>query len=410
MIKDLHNGKLFWPTTLPSTSTYPALQQNVRTKVAIIGGGMSGCIVGYTLAKNGFEVVLLERSHVAGGSTSANTGLLQFSNDIMLSDLMKQIGDKPAVRFYEACRQAVLDLKQTASEVGANVDYFDRSSLYYASTEQDLIKLKREYEALRANGFDVEYWEPAQIAARFPFRKSGAIVTHGDGEFNPFKFVHAVADTAVRHGMTICEQTDIVSHDTTAQGLQRLTTASGAVVEAEHVVYSVGYEPEQLKGQLIKQTMNRSFAMVTEPVAGRDPWHQKWLLWETARPYLYIRTTADNRIVAGGLDQESIVPYNSPAQIVKYVGKLYEQVQALVGDLLPPAEYQWNALFAGSRDNLPFLGEDPARPGVYYVLGYGGNGDVYCMLGAKLILSKLSGEVHPAEDIVRLDRRTLQMV
>ncbi|MFC4103133.1 NAD(P)/FAD-dependent oxidoreductase [Paenibacillus xanthanilyticus] len=403
-MKDLHNGTFYWPTTLASPRAYPALAEDAKARVAVIGGGTAGALMGRALATSGFDAVLLEQNRVAAGSTSTNTGLLQFSNDIMLTDLIAQIGEGAAVRFYRACREAVRELGRIAAGTGKDVAYFDRSSLYYASSEQDLPKLAREYEALAANGFDVEFWEPEQIARRFPFRKPGAIVTHGDGEINPLRFVQAVMDTAVDNGLRVFEQTAVIGHDTLPDGTHLLRTSTGHTVMADHVVYSIGYEPEQLRGHLVKPKMNRSFVFVTEPMPRPDRWHGRWLIWETARPYLYMRTSADGRIVAGGLDETAIRPYGSKAAIDKQTCRLYEQVRALLGPDTPPVAYAWNALFAESQDNLPFIGEDPARKGVYYLLGYGGNGDIYCMLGAGLLLSLIRGESHPIADIVRLDR------
>ncbi|MFB9331000.1 NAD(P)/FAD-dependent oxidoreductase [Paenibacillus aurantiacus] len=406
-MKDLHNGSFYWPTTLANVREYAALRENVTVRAAVVGGGMAGALMGHALASNGIDAVLVERGRVAGGSTSANTGLLQFSNDIMLVDLIAQIGEGPAVRFHLACREAVRDLASMAAGTGKDVEYFNRSSLYYASTEQDLPKLKREYEALAKHGFDVEWWGPDQIEARFPFRKAGAIVTHGDGEINPFRFVHAVMDAAADKGLRVFEHTSVAKHETLPCGKHLLRTEAGHMIEADHVVYAVGYEPEQLRGGLVKPKMNRSFAIVTEPMHASAIWHERWLIWETARPYLYLRTSADGRIVAGGLDESAVAPYDSPAAISKQTGRLYEQVQAMFGPDTPCAAYEWNALFAESRDNLPFIGEDPERKGVYYLLGYGGNGDVYCMLGSGLLLSLIRGEPHPVADILRLDRPTL---
>ncbi|TYP70306.1 NAD(P)/FAD-dependent oxidoreductase [Paenibacillus methanolicus] len=406
-MKDLHNGSFYWPTTMAAPREYPALAENAKARAVVIGGGMAGALMGRALAGNGFDAMLLEQNRIAAGSTSANTGLLQFSNDIMLTDLIAQIGEAPAVRFYRACRDAVVELAKTASETGRDVEYRDRSSLYYASTEQDLPKLAREYEALAANGFDVEFWEPEQIARHFPFRKPGAIVTHGDGEINPFRFVQAVMNTVADNGLRVFEHTAVTGHETLPEGTHRLRTSTGHTVEADYVVYSIGYEPEQLRGRLVKPKMSRSFAVVTEPMPEPGNWHGRWLIWETARPYLYMRTSADGRIVAGGLDETAVTPYASEAAIYKQTGRLYEQVRALLGPDTPPVAYAWNALFAESQDNLPFIGEDPARKGVYYMLGYGGNGDVYCMMGAGLLLSLIRGEPHPIADLVRLGRPSL---
>lgn len=405
-MKELHTGKLYWPGTLSSTRDYPSLRQNKKTQVAIIGGGMSGTMCSSVFIQSGLSVIMLERGQVAGGSTSANTGILQCSNDIMLCDLMEQIGERDAQVFYKACRDAVNMLAATANALSVDVGLKRRDSLYYASSEQDLPKLKKEYEALKACGLDVAFWTADEIAGHFPFRKPGAIVTHFDAEVNPYQFVNGLANAAADAGLEIHEQTDVVAHDTLPSGLHRLRTADGYEIEAEHVVYAVGYEPEELRGKLIKAELNRSFALVTGVQQNLQSWHEGFLIWETARPNLYMRTTPDGRVAVGGLDEDNERPLHSEHARRKRSEKLLEKLQALFPQLQAPIEYEWSATFGESRDNLPFIGEDPAWKNVYYCLGYGGNGSVYSMLAAPLLCHLIRGEEHPLTDIVKLDRQS----
>lgn len=411
-MKDLHEGRLFWQETLPDPRTYPALAESCEVDVAIVGGGMSGAISGYVLAHEGLNAVLVERGDVGGGSSQANTGLLQFCNDVMLTDLIGQIGDKNAVLFYQACATAVSDLCAVAEELGTDTEFRRTSSLYYASSEQDVPQLRAEYEALRANGFDVEYWEPERIFQHFSFRKAGAIVAHGDAEVNPFRFVHALIDAASsRHGLAVHEHTDIVEHVTDDEsGLHRLRTSAGATIRAKHVIYAVGYEPEELRGKLIRSEMNRTSVIVTKPQPDLSAWHGRYMIWETARPYFYLRTGTDHRVIAGGYDEVSTHPLAGRESRSKFSDKLAERVKELFPSLDTEPEYEWNALFAVSRDNLPFIGEDPQWPRVYYCLGYGGNGTVYSMMGAGLLLDRILGRNNPIAAIVGLDRPSLQSV
>ncbi|MGG4143949.1 FAD-dependent oxidoreductase [Paenibacillus algorifonticola] len=412
-MKELHTGSLYWPTTLNSPADYPSITSNKKVKVAIVGGGMSGTICGYILAKGGIEAVMLERGSVAGGSTSANTGLLQFSNDIMLSELADQIGEYDAVRFYRGCLDAVRQLGEVAAQLPVDVGFIPRSSLYYATSEQDLPMLRKEYEMLRKHGFDVIFLEADDISRQFPFRKPGAIMTQGDAEVNPFQFVQGVSAAAVEAGLQIFEHTDIVKHERSAEGRQLLRTAGGWEIEAEHVIFAIGYEPEELHGQLVKADINRSFAAVTG-VQGdaklRANWPGQCLIWETARPYLYLRTTVDGRIVVGGLDEKTEAPIESEKLRRKRTDKLLEKITALFPMLDQPLEFEWSATFGESRDNLPFIGADPKIPGVYYCLGYGGNGTVYSMMAAYMLRDMINGEEHPLASIVRLDRPSLLKV
>lgn len=404
---DHHTGKLYWPLTMTHIENYPVLSGKEKVQVAIIGGGMSGICCGLVLARSGISACVIERGQVAGASTSANTGLLQFSNDVMLSELAGQIGRKDAVRFYQACVHAVEQLAILAASLPGGTAFRRQRSLYYASSEQDLPKLRAEYDMLHSNGFAVDWWDPDDIASRFPFRKPGAIVTSGDADVNPFHFVQSMARAGAAEGLLIREHTDIVSHTATSTGFHRLESADGSSIEAEHVIYAVGYEPEELRGQLVKASINRSFAGVTRVQQSLSPWHQQMMIWETARPYLYMRTTIDGRIVIGGLDEENPNPVQGENARHKRISQLSEQLSNLFPMLDSELEYEWSAAFGESRDNLPFIGRDPSQNNVYYCLGYGGNGTVYSMMAAHMLRDLIRGESHPLEEIVGLTRPTL---
>ncbi|WP_214627953.1 NAD(P)/FAD-dependent oxidoreductase [Paenibacillus agaridevorans] len=409
-MSELHIGSLYWPSTLHNPPSYPALTECETAQVVVIGGGMSGITCAWELISSGIDVILVEREIVAGESTSANTGLLQYCNDVMLSDLIGQIGRESAETFYVACSRAIDKLADIAASLPEDVGFRRRSSLYYASTEQDLPKLKQEYEALSSCGLRASYWTSDDIAAHFPFRKPGAIVTGGDAEVNPFRFVTLLAAQAVDKGLRIREYTEIVKHDSLAGGRHRLHTGNGHYIDANHVIYAIGYEPEELRGQLIKPDIGRSFVIVTEPVPDLSQWHERYMIWETARPYLYLRTTEDNRIIIGGLDEEDRNPLQSKQRRKEHSEKLLEKGKALFPELPLTIAYDWNATFGESEDNLPFVGEDPKWPGVYYTLGYGGNGTVYSLLGAELIRELIQGEAdsNPLKDIIGLSRATLR--
>lgn len=367
---------------------------------------MSGSICGYELANSGIRTAVVEREEIASGSSCASTGLIQFSNDIMLCELAEQIGEQHAVAFYTACKLAVEQLAHLASRI--KFEFKWRPSLYLASTELDLPKLRREFELLRKHGFDVDWWTSAMIRSHFPFAKDGAIVTRGDAEINPYQLVHALADAAAQEGLTIYEQTNIEQH-LVKDGIHYLSTAEGGELRAKHVIFAVGYEPEELRGQLVKATLSHSFAIVTAPQpTSLDVWHERLMIWETARPYLYLRTESNNRVIAGGLDQRGFSLLQNDAERQKLTDRLYKQLLALFPTLDAPIDYAWCATFGESRDNLPFIGKDPTRENVYYCLGYGGNGIVYSLIAAHLLRDLIKGEQPPLADIVRLDRPSLQ--
>lgn len=397
----LYTGSMYWPGSVPIVQ-YPPLQTKKMTRVVIVGGGMSGVICGYLLAKLGIPCILIEQATLASGSTSANTGLLQYSSDTMLSELADNIGEQNAVRFYRGCRQAAEHLYRITEGLNREVHFKRRSSLYFASKAEDVPILHREFEILHKHGFDASWWEKSQIAEHFPFSREAAIITRGDAEVNPFLLVQAIAENARSNGLDLYERTIMQRVESTSEGY-RVITSEGEI-EAEHIVYAVGYVPENAGGQWIRPSFSRSYVIVTNPISSLSAWHERFLIWESRRPYLYMRTTHDNRIIIGGLDENIRQPVSSAHELSQRSVELLSELNKLFPGMSPQIRYKWCATLAGSEDGLPWIGEDPNRPGQHYSLGYGGNGIINSILGAEVIRDHLLGVPNSIASIVRPDR------
>lgn len=121
---NLHNGHLYWPETYKNTTQYPELEENISCDVLIVGGGMAGALCAHVLSQEKeLDVVLIDRRHPGSGSSSANTGLLQFSSDKMLHELIEQQGEQDAVYFYQLCQTAMKDLDKVVSELSEDPEF-----------------------------------------------------------------------------------------------------------------------------------------------------------------------------------------------------------------------------------------------------------------------------------------------
>lgn len=397
----LHNGFLYWPKTVDTVQAYPELQDSLKCDVLIVGGGMSGAICAHTLSKYNLKTIVVEKRTVGSGSSSANTGLLQFSNDTMLHEFMKRIGKAKAVRFYKMCLKAVDELEITAKSLSKPVDFLRRKSLYYASTSGDKSKLKKEFKALSKHGFPVEFLKKDEIKKRFGFEKPAALLTDGDAEVNPYKFIQALIVDAVQKGVKVFEHTEIEEAGTDDQYVY-FQSPHGKIA-AKKVIYSTGYETIPFAKKLGAE-VNRTYAMVTAPLRTLEHWEDRSLIWETKRPYFYMRTTVDGRIVAGGLDEEKMeAPSNE--EIIRERGqRLLDKVKEHYPGYEMEVDSVWGASFGESDDGLPFIGQHPDKENVYYCLGFGGNGTVYSMIGAEILKDLILYNSHPDAEIVRLDR------
>lgn len=400
---NVKTGSLFWVNTLPSPSSYPKLTKDVQCDVLIIGGGEAGSLCSFYLVNSGVDTVLVDKRQVAHGSSSANTGLLQFANDKSLTSMINTFGEDRGARFYWMCKQAVEELQHITTQLELSPDYIQRSSLYYASQPEDVQSLQTEYNWLSKYGFPVTLLQSDEIKERYSFSKPAALYSEGDGEFNPFKLVHSLLQHAHKKGMSIYAETEIIHHALEGSTLV-FYTAEGNCIRCKKAIFATGYETQQIKRNKTVM-LSSSYALVTKPLPSFTGWYERSLIWETARPYLYLRTTVDNRIVAGGLDIDSFDEQERDFHLQHKAKLLLEQVQSLFPGIPDMhIEYSWAATFGETHDGLPLIGTQPDFPQCYFLLGYGGNGTVSTMVGAQIIHDLIIKGFHTDAHLVAFAR------
>ncbi|MEW9501039.1 NAD(P)/FAD-dependent oxidoreductase [Jeotgalibacillus marinus] len=397
----LHNGSLYWPETEVDKKKYPTLEEDITCDVLIVGGGVAGALCAEEFSRTSLKTTLVEKSTIGSGSSSANTGLLQYSNDTMLHEFIEDIGEEKAVRLYKLCLEAVEELQQVTETLSHTVEFVRRPSLYYASNKKGVAKIKKEYKVLKKHGFKVDLLDKEKIIELYGFEKLAAIMTYGDAEVNPYRLVRALIDKAHTRKVSIYEHTEIKEGGTDGEYV-RFESPKGTIL-SKKVIYSTGYETVPFAEKL-GADINRTYAITTTPINDFPKWTNRELIWETKRPYFYMRTTEDGRIIAGGLDEDKReAPLDE--DIIKDRGqRLLDRVKEHFPAYNIEVSHAWAASFGESDDGLPFIGRHPDKEKVYYCLGFGGNGTVYSKFGAKLLCQMLHGIENEDAEIVRLYR------
>src|SRR5687768_8320197 len=106
---DLHSGYPFYLLKDGFVNHYEALASNIKTEVAIIGGGISGALTAYYLSKEGCDVVVLDKRSIGMGSTCASTSILQYEVDTPLFELAEKVGEQNAVRSLQMGVEAIYE-------------------------------------------------------------------------------------------------------------------------------------------------------------------------------------------------------------------------------------------------------------------------------------------------------------
>lgn len=385
----LNVGSLLWSEVSSFPPQYSTLEQDLTCDCLVIGGGMGGALLSYMLSLKNVSTVLIDKKEIASGSTAANTGLLQYTNDKSLTSCIHTFGEKAGVQFYKLCDDAMKKLRDIQDDLILETQFMPRNSLYFASTEQDVSMIQEEYDHLIKYGFNVEYWDKDRISSTFPFSKPAALYTHGDAEVNPFQMCHSLVATASNNGVQVYENSEVIRYEYLEDGV--ICHTRNHRIFAKHVIFALGYETQALKADP-NAILTTSYAIATNRVKDLSGWHDRCLIWETARPYLYMRTTLDDRIVVGGLDEHLLNPEDREVRLIHKSRKLLQEIEALFPELSPlKIDYSWASIFGSTHDGLPMIGPHPQYPHCYFLEGYGGNGTVYSMIAAEIIADILTG-------------------
>jgi glycine/D-amino acid oxidase-like deaminating enzyme len=339
--------------------------------VAIVGGGVTGCACALALAQAGRRVRLFEAREIAGGASGRNGGFALRGGAPAYDVARRELGADRARAFWVLTERYLDRLEQLAG------DAFRRTgSLRLAADSVESLELEAEYEALREDGFAVEWRAelPEPLAGRF----DGAIFHPPDGSLQPARWVRRLAARAVEAGAELREHERVESLDE---------------LEADQVVLATdGYTHGLVRALDAAIKPTRGQVLVTEPLD-----RQVFPCPHYARHgYDYWQQTPDGRLVAGGFrDQALDHEYTSEEATTPLIqGHLDRFVTDLLGEQ-PPVEHRWAGIFGTTADRLPLAGRLPGNDRVWVAAGYSGHGNVLGLSCGELVAGAIIGAPAP---------------
>jgi glycine/D-amino acid oxidase-like deaminating enzyme len=399
---DLKSGYPFWIVKNGLLNAFPVLREAVDCDVLVVGAGITGALVAWHLQQDGHRVCVIDRREAGWGSTAASTALLQYEIDTELQDLAARYGEADAVLAYRACADAIPKLRRIARRF-RGIDFQPMLSLYYASRWHHRSRLIAEAALRRKHGFDLRVLDEDDVRRDFGIDAPVAILTALAAETDPYQMAHRLLADIVRKGGLVFDRTTMAEFAPRRRDVL-VHTDSGVRLRAQHLVFAAGYESQTYLDENVASNRS-SYAFVTDPLEGGLGVLHDCLVWESARPYLYVRRTGDGRVLVGGEDDTLDISLKRDAMVMRKSAKLLKKASALFPALdLRPA-FAWAGTFAETADGLPFFGPHPQHgPRVHFAMAYGGNGITYSLIGAELLRERIAGRPHACTELFSFAR------
>jgi gamma-glutamylputrescine oxidase len=349
----------------------PSRRIHGRADVAIVGAGVTGCSCALVLAEAGLRVRVHEARVVAGGASGRNGGFALRGGAPPYDEARAELGSERTASLWRLTERALGRLAELAG------DAFRRTgSLRLAAEPAETDALRAEYDALRADGFAVE-WRPeleGPLAGRF----FGALFHPGDGSLQPARWVRRLAAQAAEAGAEIREHDEVNALDE---------------LDAEQVVLATdGYTHGLLEALDDAVRPTRGQVVTTEPLPDRLYPRPHY----TFDGYRYWHQTEDGRLVLGGFRDRALEAERTREETTTPViqAALESFARELVGPE-PRITHRWSGIFGMTDDRLPLVGNVPGHENLWVSCGYSGHGNVLGLACGELLATAILGRSAP---------------
>lgn len=348
----------------------------VTTDVAIVGGGLMGSWTAFYLRRRGLRVVLLDKGEIGAQSSGVNFGNLRLQGRFP--------GQLPlAIRSAE-------QWEQVADLIGESCEFEQTGHLYVAFEADQIDYLRKTMSLSRAGGLEIEWLDPPDLRARFPWLGESAMAASWsarDATANPRLATPAVARAAQALGAVVLPNSRVTSIRHGNAGF-RLSVATGMTVESAFLVNTAGAWGAEIAehfGETAPIFAGGPPQFVTEPL----PYFIGPSVQAVNGRIIFRQVKRGNVIVAGyPRGASDMVQNRAPVDPAKTLATMRALVAAVPRLASASVIRVWSGIEGYMPDMLPVIGASAMAPGLLHAFGFCGHG-FQLGPGVGLVLSEL---------------------
>lgn len=385
-----------WIANTINKGKYSELIEDLsKVEVCIVGAGIFGLSVGYYLAKNGINVVILEKEKEIGMKTSGlTTGKITSQHGLIYKYLIESYGYEYAKNYLQSNENAIGEIFKIINEEKIECDFKIQDSYLYTSEEQKVNDIKEEIKAVNSlKIINAEFQKNLEI----PLNTFGAIKFSNQAQFHPRKYMIGLANAIIKYGGKIYTNSTVEDIKIAENGYNILT--NNKVINSNKVVLATRYPILNFPGfYFTKMYQEVSYAMAIDT---------KCELFEgmyrdvDSSKYSF-RCATDNGkkiLLIGGLSHKTGEERN--------LSYIYNILETKAKEYYPLCKilYKWNTEDCITLDKIPYIGEySNLMKDLYIATGFKKWGMTMSNVAANIIYSKIKGEESEVQKVYNSTR------
>lgn len=354
-----------------------AVDKNLTTDILIIGGGITGMSVAFSLRNSKYHVTVVDQNQCGHGVTMRTTGKLTYLQDDIYSKLTKAYDKETAYLYFKSQQEAIQIAKDNIEKYKIDCDFQELDSYLFVTDSKNEKKLEQEKEILQSF---TEVEENEKLPISFPIEK--AIQVKNTAVFHPLKYLLSLKKICKEAGISFYEDTMI--EEITPKDNYFIASTGKHKIKAKQVVVCCHYP---------------SFVM---------PFFTPFKTYLEKSYIGVIPNSKKEKISAINLDPEvySFRSHKNHLLFLSETHKLSDDVNYLekeqnlkkkIADHFQDEPlYLWSNYDLMTNDYLPFIGRiDEKHPNLYLATGFNTWGMTNGILSGKIIADLILEQKNP---------------
>tara|TARA_R110002110_G_scaffold88045_4_gene229386 strand:+ start:1998 stop:3275 length:1278 start_codon:yes stop_codon:yes gene_type:complete len=375
-----------WDTTAGEADLAPAMDGDIVTDLAIVGGGFTGLSTALHAAGRGIGCHVLEAHRIGHGGSGRNVGLVNAGLWLPPQDVRRQLGEKRGAALIATLGDAPEYVMSLIERHQIRCEATRTGTIHAAHSPAGFEDLARRAEEWHRLGAPVDLLTREQAAAKIGSDAFyGGLLDRRAGTINPMGYVRGLARAALAAGAGL--SVGVTARKLTREAGRWIVETDRGRVSARAVVLGTNAYTDDLWPGL-KQTFTtiHYFQAATAPLGARGDaiLSERQGLWDTGRIMFSMRRDAFGRLIVGSMGR---VIGGDRGLSRRWAG---QRIRTLFPELADIAfEKFWHGKIAMTPDHLPRifrLADD-----LYTPIGYNGRGITPGTMFGKAMADLLAG-------------------
>jgi glycine/D-amino acid oxidase-like deaminating enzyme len=395
-------GRSPWVDQFPKSRvpSYSRHRTPIDIDVAIIGGGVTGCVTAYAFAAAGIKVALFEAERIGRGASGASLGWISPEPRPPFADVEKALGRREARHVWQSWRRAALDFATLIRRLDIKCYLGPSAALQIAANPEQAVALRREQKTRKEAGLDAAGVNARAVGNETALTAAAGLRSREAATLDPYRLSIGLAAAAAARGAQLFEQTPVTRITFTRKSATIFT--SGGPTRVSRIVVATGFPTELFKSLQRHFWFHTAYLALTEPVPGkiRNALGTRCaVVRDWATPPHTLRWVGGEQLLVAGADGEEMPARALDKTIVQRTGQLMYELSTMYPDIsgIQPA-YGWAAPYARTANGVPNFGPHRNFPFHLFAFGDSSSSVTGSYLASRVFLRQHLGEADAADD------------